>query len=275
MEHYGRRAGQQTRGCTSCLLVIVSVVFAIVRPGQIQAEPCQPADLQKKTQALPSFIVVPSGSKPADALAQALGCEPPAPPKLSGGQPVSPSKLVGKQVYGYDGEHIGTITNTYEDRPGDVTSVWASMKPAGPYSGTHPVTMDLNKLSLHEGRLAIAADNLDSVMTGASPGLAAHPSLAKPASLWTTFCGWSDLCGMTDIHVTSEPSGAAVYFSGRRIGPTQIEALLRSTLLHSLDIELSGYKTCRFDDGIYTTPQQTGGDYATFHCKLTPVHSSQ
>src|SRR6185437_1728622 len=78
--------------------------------------------------------------------------------------------------------------------------------------------------------------------------------------------GLSEYCDRIDTEITSKPTGATVYFDGQSSGTTEIRALLRSTDVKSLRIELAEYKPCRFEDGTY---QGGNGDsYATFNCEL-------
>lgn len=247
------------------LIVALSLSITAFTPIQLRASPCSSSDLAERVAKLPAFIRVAPGTNPKDALAQALGCEPPAPPKLHGGQLVNPDKLVGKGVFSQEGKYLGAVKATVVNRDTGAASSLVDLAA----EGGKTVAVALNNLSFDEG--ALAAGVLEKAPTVAIP-LRPDSNLVASLSFTPVICsfGLSEYCDRVDTEIVSEPTGANVYFDGQSSGTTEIRALLRSTDVKSLRIELAGYKPCRFEDGTYQSGN--GDSYATFNCELKPLH---
>jgi|SRR6185437_5443701 hypothetical protein len=245
------------------LSLALSLAVAVFAPIHPRANPCSSRDFAERVAKLPAFIRVSPGTSPKDALAQALGCDPPAPPKLRGGQPVNPDKLVGHGVFSQEGRYLGTVKGTVVNRDTGAASSLVDLASEG---GRKTVAVALSKISLDEGSLATG--DLEKAPTVAIPLQPDSDFVVSFFFATPVICrfGLSEYCDRVDTEITSKPTGATVYFDGQSSGTTEIRALLRSTDVKSLRIELAGYKPCRFEDGTY---QGGNGDsYATFNCEL-------
>lgn len=242
----------------------LSSVLAVLVALQARANPCPPSDLGRRVAALPAFIVVPPDKNPRQALVQALGCDLPPPPVLRGGQLVNPKKLVGRSVYSREGQYVGVVTDTLVDRDTGMASSLVTLDSPNA-NERRSVAVAVDELSLKKGSLEV-----DDVKAAPIVVLPLDPGSNYKQIWWSNaLCSLEEFCGMVSTKIDSTPPGATVYYAERSSGTTEITGLLSPSDVRSLRIELVGYKTCHFHDGVYQTATD---DYATFYCALKPAH---
>jgi sporulation protein YlmC with PRC-barrel domain len=230
-----------------------------------RANPCPPGDLARRVAALPAFIAVSPDKNPRQALVRALGCDLPPPPVLRGGQLVNPKKLVGRNVYSKEGQYVGVVTDALVDRDnGMASSLVAVGSPKS--NGQKNVAVAVDELTLQHGSLEIADLNTAPVVV-----LPLDPNSNFEQSWWSNaLCSFEEFCGRVSTKIDSTPPGATVYYAEQPSGTTDTTGLLSPSDVKSLRIELAGYKSCRFQDGVYR--RVNTGDYATFYCALKSLH---
>jgi sporulation protein YlmC with PRC-barrel domain len=243
----------------------LSLAVALFPALQARANPCPPSDLARRVAALPAFIAVPPDKNPRQALVRALGCDLPPPPVLRGGQLVNPQKLVGHSVYSKEGQYVGVVTDALVDRDTGVASSLVALGSPNA-NGQKNVAVAVDELSLENGSLEIGDVNTASIVV-----LPLNPSSNFKQSWWSNaLCSLEEFCGRVSTKIDSTPPGATVYYAEQSSGTTNITGLLSSSDVRPLRLELAGYKSCRFQDGVY---QKTNtDDYATFYCALKSVH---
>jgi sporulation protein YlmC with PRC-barrel domain len=247
------------------LSIPLSALILVLEMLSAHAKPCQGKELLDQRAKLPSFIIIPAGSTPADTLAKALNCSLPAPPTFAGGAPVKPNEVAGNQVFTEDGKHIGSVAGvTVDPNTWKMTSVVMTSDS----TGTPNAAVPFDALTINKQTAALVTEGSNEKDLGKKWPL--EPQVAILGSDYLFTFGWCVMCAfpsMVPIDITSDPSGGTIFIEEQVRGNTNLKGLIDTNKEQTIRIEYPKLKSCQFTDGTFTPPH-AAGEYAKFFCKL-------
>ncbi|HSK39362.1 MAG TPA: hypothetical protein VK943_06315 [Arenibaculum sp.] len=274
----------------SLRLFILALAPLIVTTG-VQAEVCTLDQLEQANATLPAFIPADEGSLPAEVLARAFNCE-----------------LVVKADQG-QGMMVGQAQQDQRSEQQRVEQVLQQAQQAVQQAQQETVMLQQDHLqeaeqALQEAQQAVQKQDQQQAQqslqqagqrtreayqqveqqaqTTQQAMDLAQQALQQAEQQMATRSGvlgflkdlWEQ--GLLPfkrvfVHVNSEPENARVFVNETLSGTTTIKGLLGEDYIKTLRLELDGYQPCRFGDGTYIEPAETGQGYAIFQCRMTAL----
>lgn len=240
------------------------------------ADVCTLDQVQERNADLPPFIPVDEGVSPAATMADQLGCET----VIEDADEVAAAEREVREAEVSVSSARVQLQETMNETPAEEVersqqSVAAQERQSSAgqqqqSSAGQQQQAQVTTSSEFEQAAAAEREKTAQLMEQADADLAEASSLLesllKPLEeLWER--GLLPIKRIA-IQMQSEPINAAVFVDDKFAGRTLVQGVVEESYLQTIRMELEGYDTCRFADGVFLTYKETEGDFARFVCTL-------